>query len=166
VSGPALFLLSAIALVAKPEASTGPVPVHVDADQVQWLPKTKQVVFLGKPFVRMKRDDATLFCHKLVAKNDAQGQIETADCTGDVRLERGDQVVTCETARFENAAGRVVCRGKPVVIRDGQSVMRGDQLIYELESGNAVLTGKPANGQVVPKPGQTLQPMKKKEGAP
>jgi lipopolysaccharide export system protein LptA len=166
VNVPALLLLSAVALLAKPEASTGSVPVHVDADRVEWLPKTRQVVFLGKPFVRLRREDATLLCRKLVAKNDAQGQIETADCTGDVRLERGEQVVTCETATFNNAAGRVVCRGKPVVLRDGQSVMRGDELTYELESGNAVLTGKPANGLVVPKPGQTLRPMKKKEGAP
>jgi lipopolysaccharide transport protein LptA len=166
VSGALVTLLWALSAVTKPtSAAADAVSVQVDAHQIQYRSKQRQIVFLGKPLVRLKRQDATLMCHRLVANNDDKGQIATADCTGDVRLERGEQIVTCATATFDNAAGEVVCRGNPVIIRDGQSVMRGDKLTYDLDSGNAVLTGRPASGQVVPKPGeQTVRRKKKAEG--
>ena len=111
----------------------------------------------------LTREDAVLTCRKLVAENDDQGRIRQAVCSGDVKLTRGTRVVTCETATFEEKAARVTCAGNPV-LRDGESVMRGDVLVYDLAGDQATLSG--AKGVIVPPPGAELGPRKRKEAAP
>ena len=150
----------ALALAAAPASP----PVTVDAAEVEYLYKERKVVFTGKPFVTLSREDARLTCRKLVAENDAEGRIRKATCTGDVKLVRGTRTVTCETATYEEAGSRLTCTGDPV-LRDGESVMRGDVLVYDLAADRATLSG--AKGTIVPPPGAQLPPRgSKKEKAP
>ncbi len=147
----------ALALLAAPQASP---PVTVEAEEVQYLYKEGKVVFTGKPLVKLTREDAVLTCHRLVAENDDAGRIRKAVCTGDVRLVRGPRVVTCDTATYEEKTSRVTCAGNPV-LRDGDSVLRGDELVYDLAADQATLSG--AKGTIVPKPGQEAVPRKGKK---
>jgi lipopolysaccharide export system protein LptA len=133
-------------------------PVRIDADEVQYLYKDHKVVFVGKPLVTLTREDAVLTCRKLVAENDADGQIRRAVCTGDVKLVRGSREATCETATFDNQANTVVCRGNPV-LRDGPSVVEAEELTYDLGEDKAVLSR--AKGVLVPRPGQEPAPLRK-----
>jgi lipopolysaccharide export system protein LptA len=143
----------AIALALARAAAQGEQrpPVQIDAEEVQYLYKDHKVIFVGKPLVKLTREDAVLTCRKLVAENDAEGQIRRAVCTGDVKLVRGGREATCETATFDNQANTVVCRGNPV-LRDGKSVVEGEELTYDLGEDKAVLSH--AKGVVVPAPGQ------------
>jgi lipopolysaccharide export system protein LptA len=136
----------AVLLVLALAAEQPAPPVTVDADEVQYLYREGKVVFTGKPLVKLTREDATLTCRRLVAENDEAGRIRRAVCTGDVRLVRGSRVVTCA--------------GNPV-LRDGDNVMRGDELVYDLAADQATLSG--ARGTIVPKPGQDLVPRRKQE---
>ena len=144
----------ALAGAPAPPAAERP-PVHVDAEQVQVLYKQRRVVFLGKPLVRLTREDAVLTCRKLVADNDAQGRMRRAVCTGEVRLTRGERVVTCEVATFDAQASTVVCTGSPE-LRDGKTVMRGDELTYDLDADKVVLSQ--AKGTVIPGPAEEPAP--------
>lgn len=151
----------AIALVLSARSAaqgTERPPVRIDAEEVQYLYKEHKAVFVGKPLVKLTREDAVLTCRKLVAENDADGQIRRAVCTGEVKLVRGSLEATCETATFDNQANTVVCRGNPV-LRDGQSVVEGEELTYDLREDKAVLSR--AKGVVVPKPGQEPLPQRK-----
>jgi lipopolysaccharide export system protein LptA len=150
----------AVLLVLALAAEQPAPPVTVDADEVQFLYREGKVVFTGKPLVKLTREDATLTCRRLVAENDEAGRIRRAVCTGDVRLVRGSRVVTCETATYEEKTSRVTCAGNPV-LRDGDNVMRGDELVYDLAADQATLSG--ARGTIVPKPGQDLVPRRKQE---
>jgi lipopolysaccharide export system protein LptA len=152
----------ALALAAAPPPPPAP-PVTVVAEEVQYLYKEGKVVFTGKPLVTLTREDATLTCRRLVAENDAAGRIRKAVCTGDVKLTRGTRVVTCETATYEERTARVTCTGEPV-LRDGDSVMRGDVLAYDLADDKATLTS--AKGTIVPRPGQPLAAPRGKEPSP
>jgi lipopolysaccharide export system protein LptA len=116
------------------------------------------VVFLGKPLVRLTREDAILTCKRLEADNDDQGRIRRAVCTGDVTLTRGERVATCQTAVFEEASSRVVCTGSPV-LRDGRSVMRGEELTYDLAQDTVVLSR--AKGTVATKEGEGPLPRRR-----
>ena len=149
----------ALAIAAVPPSP----PVTVVAEEVQYLYKEGKVVFTGKTLVTLTREDATLTCRKLVAENDAQGRIQRAVCTGDVKLVKGTRIVTCETATYEEKSARVTCTGNPV-LKDGESVMRGEVLAYDLADDRATLTA--AKGTIVPKPGMELAPPRKKEPAP
>jgi lipopolysaccharide export system protein LptA len=113
------------------------------------------VVFTGKP-VTLTREDARLSCARLVAKNDAAGQIVTATCQGDVKLVRGERTVTCDTATYENAAARVTCLGN-TVLRDAGAEGRGERLVYELRSDEVKLEGKSGAKVVITLPGAEVE---------
>ncbi len=153
-------LIALVAALATPVATPSPVPVHVEAAQVQYDNKDRKVTFLGAPLVRLTRQDAVLFCRRLVAENDDEGHIRRAVCTGDVKLTRGEKVVTCEKATFENATSRVVCVGNPV-LREGRSVMHGNELTYDLADDRALLTQ--AHGTVIPRGNEIAKPAKTRE---
>jgi lipopolysaccharide export system protein LptA len=135
-----------------------PPPTHVEADHIEYRYKERETVMTGKPLVRLVREDAVLLCRKLVTENDEAGEIRHAVCEGDVKLTRGDRVVTCARATYEAAIGRLVCRGDrslsggDPVLRDGASVMACDELVYELDQDRVQLT-RP-KGTLVQKPGQ------------
>jgi len=150
----------ALAGAPAPPAAERP-PVHVDAEQVQVLYKQRRVVFLGKPLVRLTREDAVLTCRKLVTDNDEQGKVRRAVCTGDVKLTRGNKVATCQTATYDDATSRVVCVGNPV-LKDGESVMTGEELVYDLTEDQAVMSR--AKGTMVPKPGEEPVPRGGRKG--
>jgi lipopolysaccharide export system protein LptA len=152
----------ALALAAAPPPAPAP-PVNIVAEEVQYVYKEGKVVFTGKPLVTLTREDAVLTCRKLVAENDAAGKIRKAVCTGDVKLTRGPRVVTCETATYEERTARVTCTGEPV-LRDGDSVMRGEVLVYDLADDRATLTS--AKGTIVPRPGQQIPSPRKKDPSP
>jgi lipopolysaccharide export system protein LptA len=129
------------------------VPVEVDAASIEYRYKERRTIMTGDPLVTLSREDATLVCRRLVAELDAAGQIARATCEGDVKLTRGERVVTCQRATFENAEGRVTCEGAPV-LRDGPSVVNGERLVYDLDEDRVTLTR--ARGTVVQQAGREL----------
>lgn len=157
-----IALAVALALAA-PRAAAAPAaappPTHVDADRVEYLYKERRTVMTGNPVV-MTRDDARLFCKKLVADNDEAGEIRHAICEGDVKLTRGEKIVTCARATYDGQTSTVTCRGDPV-LRDGPSIMRGEELVYDLDRDRVLLTHA-VKGTLVQRPGEAL-PVKKKE---
>lgn len=138
--------------------ATAPPPTHVDADNIEYRYKERQTVMTGKPLVTLRREDAVLVCRKLVADNDAGGDIHHAVCEGDVKLTRVDRVVTCARATYEAGSGRVVCRGDSglpggdPVLHDGASIIHCDEVIYDLDQDRVFL--KKPKGTLVQKPGQ------------
>lgn len=132
--------LAALGAVAVPGADAR--PVRVEAAEVLYAFQRREVTFSGtaaKP-VSLTRDGAILTCRRLEARLDEGGQIVTAACSGDVRLERGSRVVTCDRAVFETALDRVTCEGNPV-LRDAGTEARGARLVYELRTDEAKLEG-------------------------
>jgi lipopolysaccharide transport protein LptA len=148
------------AAAAARRGQAAPPPTHVEADHIEYRYKERQTVMTGKPLVKLRREDATLVCRKLVADSDGTGDIERAVCEGDVKLTRADRVVTCARATYEAATGRVVCRGDPV-LTDGPSVIHCDEVIYDLDQDRVTL--KKPKGTLVQKPGQPL-PVAKGKG--
>jgi lipopolysaccharide export system protein LptA len=129
--------LLAIALAAAPAAPGGGGPVRVDAREVQYAFQKREVVFSGEP-VTLTHEDARLTCRRLVAKQDAAGEIAVAVCEGDVAFTRGARKITCAKATYDAPAERLVCEGSPV-LRDGNTEARGSRLVYDLRADQATL---------------------------
>jgi lipopolysaccharide export system protein LptA len=143
------------ATAPSPRTPAGPLPVptHVEADGIEYLYKEHRTVMTGKPLVKFTREDAVLVCRKMVADHDQAGDIQHAVCEGDVKLTRGEKVVTCNRATYDAAANNIVCRGDPV-LRDGASIMHSDEVIYDIERDKVFL--KRGRGTIVQKPGQKV----------
>jgi lipopolysaccharide export system protein LptA len=137
---PALLLALATAAGSSPtaDALVKRAPVRVDADEVQYAFQKREVTFSGKRPVVLTRADATLTCKRMVAKTGETGQITTAMCNGDVRFARGERVVTCDQANFDDAAERVICQGN-VTLKDAGTEAKGSRLVYDLKEDNAKL---------------------------
>jgi lipopolysaccharide export system protein LptA len=137
-------LLLALTLAASPLKAPGMgrrgATVRVDADEVQYAFQKHQVTFSGKRPVVLTRDDATLTCRKIVALTDDAGQIVTATCVGEVRLARGNRLVTCDQATFHEAEEQVICEGNPV-LKDGGTEAKGTRLVYDLRADEVKLEG-------------------------
>jgi lipopolysaccharide export system protein LptA len=136
-------------------------PVHVDAEEVRYSYKERTITFVGRPTVKLTREDAVLLCTQVVAENDAEGKIARATCTGDVKLVRGARTVTCDSALFVEATALVTCRsapGRPVSMVDGPSTVTGQELIYDLDRDLVTLRGQVV-GDIVP-PGKLTPPRK------
>ncbi len=155
-----LLALEAAALLARPAERTRPAKVQVDADEVQYQYQERKAVFHGRPLVKVTREDAVLTCRRLDTENDEQGGIRRAVCTGDVKLVRGAKTATCERATFDNATGRVVCTGNPV-LREGESVMRGQLLTYDLDADKVTMSQ--ARGTMIPTEQQERRTAHKKD---
>jgi lipopolysaccharide transport protein LptA len=128
-------------------------PTYVQAATADYDYRHHRTVMTGAPLVKLTREDATLVCRRLVAENDEAGQIRRATCDGDVKLTRADREVTCAHATYEAATGKVVCLGDPV-LKDGASVIRSDEVVYDLDADKVSL--KKPKGTLVQRPGQEL----------
>ena len=135
-----------------PAAAPAP-PTHVEADAIEYRYKERQTVMTGKPLVKFKREDAVLVCRKMVADHDEAGDIHHAVCEGDVKLTRGEKIVTCRRATYDAPTNKIVCRGDPV-LHDGESIMYCEEVIYDIEQDKVFL--KQGRGTLVQKPGQTV----------
>lgn len=155
-------MLAALALAAAlqaPQPATSPAqaaaagpPLQVQYDSAENRYRDNKTVLTGNPVV-LTRGDAVLVCKKLTFDNDEKGELQKATCEGDVKLTRGERVVTCLIAVYEAASARVVCRGD-VQIRDARSSLTAEELTYDLDENLVTLTrGK---GALYEEPGKGL----------
>lgn len=75
---PLAGLLLSVGLDAVPGAARP--PVRIDAEEVRYSYKERTVTFVGRPAVKMTREDSTLSCRQAVADNDAEGRIVGHPC--------------------------------------------------------------------------------------
>lgn len=126
---------------ASPPGLRSDKPVRMDAEEVRFSWKTRQVIVVGKPFVTLLHDDATLTCRRLTGENDQAGKLKVATCEGEVRLVRGQRTVTCDRAVYDRDAARVVCTGSPVLRDTGGTEARGTTLTWDLGADEVRLEG-------------------------
>ena len=149
-----MLVVGALLLSLGAEPAAKRPPVRIDAEEVRYSYRERTVTFVGRPTVRLTREDATLTCSQVVGENDAEGRISRATCTGDVKLVRGSRTVICASAVYLEASAQVTCRGaagRPVTLTDGPSTVAGEELVYDLDRDLVTLRGQ-VQGDIVPPP--------------
>ena len=141
-------------------------PVHIEAATLEVRDKQKEATFSGD--VRVKQGDTGLRCKSLVVFYEQSGQptdasktlqaaspgpggeqrIKRLEARGGVVVTQKDQTATGELGIFDMKANTVTLTGNPVIMTQGQNVLRGGKLVVDLTSGvSRVEAGK--NGQGV-----------------
>ena len=144
---------SALPVPAPAPTKPAPSPTHVEAANIEYQYREKRTVMTGKPLVTLRRDDAILVCRRMVAENDDAGDIRHAVCTGDVKLTRGEQIVTCQQATYDAPAATIVCTGD-TVLKDGASVLHSTEVTYDIERDRVL--ARNSKGTIFQRPGQKL----------
>lgn len=148
-------------------------PVHIEAATLEVRDKQKQATFSGD--VRVKQGDTGLRCKSLVvfyeqsgAPTDASKTLQAAspgpsgeqrikrlEARGGVVVTQKDQTATGELGIFDMKSNTVTLTGNPVVMTQGQNVLRGGKLVVDLTSGvSRIEAGKNGQGvQMLVQPG-------------
>ena len=151
-------------------------PVHIEAATLEVRDKQKQATFSGD--VRVKQGDTGLRCKSLVVFYEQSGESTNASKTlqaanpgpgGEQRIKRlearggvvvtqKDQTATGELGIFDMKTNTVTLTGNPVVMTQGQNVLRGGKLVVDLTSGvSRVEAGKSGQGvQMLVQPGASM----------
>ena len=148
-------------------------PVHIEAATLEVRDKQKQATFSGD--VRVKQGDTGLRCKSLVVFYEQSGEptdasktlqaanpgpsgeqrIKRLEARGGVVVTQKDQTATGELGIFDMKTNTVTLTGNPVVMTQGQNVLRGGKLVVDLTSGvSRIEAGKSGQGvQMLVQPG-------------
>ncbi len=155
-------------------------PVHIEAATLEVRDKQKQATFSGD--VRVKQGDTGLRCKSLVVFYEQSGEptdasktlqaaspgpsgeqrIKRLEARGSVVVTQKDQTATGELGIFDMKTNTVTLTGNPVVMTQGQNVLRGGKLVVDLTSGvSRVEAGKSGQGvQMLVQPGASTSDSK------
>ncbi|CAN7610303.1 LptA/OstA family protein [Bosea sp. LjRoot237] len=148
-------------------------PIKIDANKLDVLDKDNKAVFSGN--VVAVQGETTVRCSVMTvfyegrgqggtpkpAQPAAQGQgqgndgaIKRIECTGPVTVVSKTQAATSDNAVFDRANNKVIMTGN-VALNDGPNITRGDQLVYDTQTGVANVTSKGrVQGFFVPNSGE------------
>ena len=142
-------------------------PVHIEAATLEVRDKQKEATFSGD--VRVKQGDTGMRCKSLVVFYEQGGEdadktktmqaatpgpggeqrIKRLEARGGVVVTQKDQTATGELGIFDMKTNTVTLTGNPVVMTQGQNVLRGEKLVVDLTSGvSRVESGKNGHGRV------------------
>jgi len=136
-------------------ATNSKEPIKIDADRLDVFDRDGRAVFTGN--VVAVQGDSTIRCSIMVVfyeQNRAQAQaggqprqpspspgsndssIKKIDCQGPVTVVSKTQTATGDNAVYDKAGNKVVITGN-VALADGPNVMRGERIVYDLDTGVA-----------------------------
>ena len=136
-------------------------PINIDAAKLDYFDKEQKLVYTGDVVAtqgesKLKASALVLY---LTPKNKADlpgalsssSQLRRMEASGPVTLISRDQVGTGDSGVYEKAENKVYLIGN-VTLTQGPNVTKGDKLIYDLTTSQAVVTGRvrsmfiPSNG--------------------
>ncbi|CAN2535262.1 Lipopolysaccharide+export+system+protein+LptA [Methylocapsa aurea] len=150
-------------------------PVDIDAGKLDFFDKEQKLVYSGSVVVvngpsTLKASRLILFLDKAQQGQEGNGgsdRVRHIDAEGPVTLVSKDQIGTGDRGSYDRSENKVYLIGNVTLIQ-GDSVVKGEKLIYDTASGQATVLEKP--GQRVRSiftPGEAKGEKKeKKEPAP
>ena len=162
---PAAFLLLATAAVTPllaqttvdtseiAESARQPGEVNIEADRMEVLDQEKRAIFIGN--VDAQRGNIAFKTDRLVANyEETAGEtggtdVTTLEATGAVVIETPEQRITGAWAKMDVKANQVTVGGD-VVVTQGTTVLRGEQLFVDLNKDTSEMTGGRVKGRFVP----------------
>lgn len=138
------------------QSAQQPNAVNIEADQMEVQDDNKRAIFSGN--VDASRGDIVLKTDKLVADyveaDGASGgdstEVTFLEATGHVEIDTARQRITGSWARMDVKANHVTVGGD-VVVTQGGTVLRGEELFVDLNKNTSQLTGGRVKGSFVPR---------------
>jgi len=137
----AIFVLSAACNVSSAEQKKGAKePIIITSQMLTADNKAKTAIFEGS--VKAVKGDVTLYSDKMTVyyqDEKAGSSVRKIDAEGNIKLIRGNRVVTAGFAEyFTEAEERVVFTGDPRAA-DGESVITGSKMTYFFRSDRYIV---------------------------
>jgi outer membrane protein assembly factor BamD len=116
-------------------------PIDITSDKVETYSKENLIVFKGNVMARQK--DIVIHADSLDAIIIEGGKgIEKVIAGGNVKIQQGLRVASCNKAIFYNIDQKVVLTGDPKVW-EGNNMVSGDEIIFDIERNQIEVKGGP-----------------------
>ncbi len=133
---------------------SGDSPIEIVSDRLERFEVDQTAIFTGN--VALTQDDFLLRTTRMVVHyvNAAGGdsgaagtQVERIEAEGKVYIKSNDQVATGDRGVFQVASGEMVLTGQEVVLTEGENVIVGCRLTMNTKSGESRVDGCGETGQ-------------------
>jgi lipopolysaccharide export system protein LptA len=142
--------------------------IVITSDTLEADNKNKMATFSGTVVAKQDqpgKDPITIYCEKMVVyyieessekspsapadkgekkKIAEQGRVDKIVASGEVKIVRGKDVATGETATYYNTEQRIVLSGHPRVWQ-GKNLVKGEEITVWLKENRSLVTGKGSN---------------------
>lgn len=151
-----LLLLADGALAQTKTAAKAPVPVNIEADQMEILDANKTAVFTGN--VDATRGDTNMKAAKLtvtyaeVKQSDGTTKTDATnlDAQGSVVIKTPRETITGEWAKFDPQGNKLTVGGSVKLVQ-GSTVLTGNELHADLNTDKIEMKGGRVKGSFLPK---------------
>jgi len=127
-------------------------PVNIDAAKLDYFDKEQKLVYSGNVVAvqgesRLITPTLVIFLmpkepgHELSTPSSTGNQVRRMEAQGPVTLSQKDQVGTGDSGLYIKAENKVYLLGN-VTLTQGPNVTKGDKLVYDLSTSQAVVTGR------------------------
>jgi outer membrane protein assembly factor BamD len=134
-------------------------PIDITSDKVETYSKENLIVFKGNVMARQK--DILIYSDSLEAVifEDGKG-IEKIIAGGNVKIQQGLRVASCQKAVFYNIDQKVILTGDPKVW-EGDNMVSGDEIVFDIEQNRVeVKGGSGGRGKAKIHPGGEFEKLK------
>jgi lipopolysaccharide export system protein LptA len=132
-----------------------PVPVDISANEMEILDADRKVIFRGavdatRGTTNLRADLLTVTYAEVTQADGASKTDATdLDATGNVTIKTPRETITGDWAKFNPQTNRLVMGGAVRVVQ-GATVLSGNQLTADLDSGKIQMTGGRVRGSFLP----------------
>lgn len=125
-------------------------PIEITADTLDVAQEDQTAIFSGNVVsiqgeLRLGADNLRVYYRGGEARMAGQGAISRLDAIGAVAVSSPRETATSEWAVYDVDSGQITLGGNVVLTR-GENVLRGEQLVIDLESGRSRIVGAPSSG--------------------
>lgn len=120
-------------------------PIDIMSDSVETYTKENLILFKGNVTARQK--DMVIYADTLEAViiEDGKG-IEKVVAGGNVKIQQGLRVASCQKAIFYNLDKKVVLTGEPK-LSEGDNTVSGEEIIFDMDQNRVEVKGGPGGSR-------------------
>lgn len=125
-------------------------PIEITADALDVAQSDQTAIFTGNVVaiqgdLRLGSDNLRVYYRQGDERAASEGAISKIDAIGAVAISSPRETATSEWAVYEVDTGQITLGGKVVLTR-GENVLRGEQLVIDLETGQSRIVGQQGGG--------------------
>lgn len=128
-------------------------PLNIDAGKLDYFEKEQKLIYSGSVIVT--QGPSTLKASRLIIFLEGKGAGQPAETTNDrvkhidvegpVTMVSKDQIGTGDRGSYDKAENKVHLMGN-VTLTQGENIVKGDRLVYDVTTGMATVQGGAAQG--------------------
>ncbi|WP_292531474.1 lipopolysaccharide transport periplasmic protein LptA [Methylocystis sp.] len=128
-------------------------PLNIDAGKLDYFEKEQKLIYSGSVIVT--QGPSTLKAARLIIFLEGKGSGQPAETTNDrvkhidvegpVTLVSKDQIGTGDRGSYDKSENKVYLIGN-VTLTQGENIVKGDRLVYDVATGMATVQGGAAQG--------------------